>query len=104
MLILVSAITACIVPMECVEYNHPDYGHRCMAVNVNMIRKFWGLEGSEFMHRLDRSKGTHPVIFFIFANFMHDYVFNGIWFTVLMGLVNVGAGKKVKGKKGEKLR
>lgn len=38
-----------------------------------------------------RSDGTHPVIFFIFANFMHDYVFNGFWFLVLMGFVNVGS-------------
>ncbi|GMI24660.1 hypothetical protein TrCOL_g10370 [Triparma columacea] len=87
----ISAATACVVPMECVEYDHPVHGRRCMSLNVNMIRKFWGLEGSKFMHSLDRSDGTHPVIFFIFANFMHDYVFNGFWFLVLMGFVNVGA-------------
>ena len=50
----ISAATACVVPMECVEYDHPVHGRRCMSLNVNMIRKFWGLEGSKFMHSLDR--------------------------------------------------
>ncbi|GMI21200.1 hypothetical protein TrRE_jg4485 [Triparma retinervis] len=50
----VSAMTACVVPMECVTYEHPVYGSKCMSLNVNMIRKFWGLEGSKFMHYFDR--------------------------------------------------
>ena len=64
-----------------------------------MVRKWWGLEDVWFMHALDRSDGTHPVIFFIFANFMHDYLFNGLWFLLLKKLVGEPEGEKVKVKR-----
>ena len=69
------------------------------SLNVNMVRKWWGMEDVWFMHALDREGGTHPVIFFIFANFMHDYLFNGFWFLLLKGMVGKPTPTSMKKKK-----
>jgi hypothetical protein len=39
-------------------------------------------------HFLDRNNGTHALIFYCYANFIHDFVFNGFWWSLLKIAVN----------------
>jgi hypothetical protein len=84
---LVSAMTAFIVPLECVHWDSPK-GPVCINLNVNMVKQWWGLEDVYLFHALDRNKGNHAVIFFIYANFIHNILFNGFWWSLLKIAIN----------------
>ena len=67
----------------------------CVVFNAFTIQT--PVQFASLVAALDRSNGTHPVIFYIFANFMHNYLFNGGWFLLLK--VIVGKGGEALGKK-----
>jgi len=108
-ILAVSALTAQIVPLECVEWESPKAGSICVDLNVNMVKQWWGMEDVYLFHALDRNKGTHAVIFYLYANFIHDIIFNGFWWSLLKIAINglggeggAGAGRAVKKRKGNK--
>ncbi|GMH91504.1 hypothetical protein TrST_g5329 [Triparma strigata] len=87
-ILVVSAGTAMVVPLGCINHTLRDGREVCMNLNVNMVKKWWGLEDIWFFHALDRENGTHAVIFYLYANFLHNYCLNGIWYNVLKIFAN----------------
>ena len=67
-----------------------------MNLNVNMVKQWWGLEDVYLFHALDRNKGTHAVVFYIYANFIHDVLLNGMWYLLLRRVVNGGREKEIE--------
>ena len=80
--LFVSGLTVLVVPLGCVDIVLP-HETVCIDLNVNMVKRWWGMEGVYFFHVLDRDKGTHVALFYLYANFIHDVLLNGYWWILI---------------------
>ena len=92
---VISFLTALIVPVDRCLLTHTG---ECVWLNTNMVNAWWGMEEVWFFHALDRRRGYHPAIFFLYANALHDLGCNGLCFTVLRAAVGAGRYQERKTK------
>lgn len=80
---LISGITILLIPNQCMETIFDDGKSRCLFININMIRKWWGSDNIDVLHWFDRSNGVSAWIYFVYANFIYSGVMNGFYYFFL---------------------